>query len=451
MPNRPPLLPALILTLALGVIVALTHSASPHVVATPNSFATPPAGATHYPINRQPRPALVGPASLYNTAHFLTHYSTEPANAPPSRAYVEHLGAAMEYAWDMQINRLGFAVPPADGGLGGDDRFDIYLIPISYYGYSDGAGGTIGDNPFTPAIETSAAFSFMALDTTFVGYADLGLTPLEALANTSAHEFNHSVQYGYDSNEELWLFESTAAVIESLQYPALHDNVGYLRAHADNPDACLPFVDTTLDLDYHPYSHWYFLKYLVENHPLGEKILSRIWEAARDKDGLFALAAGLDGQLDDYWSNWIIANLARQDCPAGSPYCMNEATHYPPVIIEGRLSPLNWDGTLTYTPPDGVGSFGVDYIDLTPFQASNVPLQLVFTGTTPGVPLTARLVGFHSRSPMPDLIPIPASGQITFDATHYARLYLTVENHTPALAADCAATEAYYTVTVTQP
>jgi len=462
MPNRPAIIASLILTAALALVVALLLTARPTAVPF-STLQPPPAGTVRYPTDRQSRPDLGGPALTYGTTHFLIHY-TIGDNAPPATDadanhlpdYVERIGAGMEYAWEAEINRIGFAPPPTDGGLGGDDRFDIYLYPISYFGYSDSTGGFIGDNPLTPAFrEDRAAFSYMALDNTFAGYARFGLTPFDALDITSAHEFNHSVQYGYDGNEELWLLESTAASIEALLYPQTHDNVGYLIAQADHPDVCLPLVDTTLSLDYHPYSHWYFLKYLTENHPLGEKILPRIWDAARDLDGLFALNAGLDGQLDTYWSHWIIANLARQDCPAGKPYCMNDATLYPPVAIEGRMSPLNWDDYVTYTPPDGVGSYGVDYIDLTPFNATRIPLDLAFVGKTPGVKFAARLVGF-TDSPTPEIREIvltgnPLGGTIQFDAKQYKRLYLTVENHTPVLEANCGRAQGDYTVSVARP
>lgn len=425
----------------------------------------PPPTPSPEPSPEQLRPDLGGPEATYGTEHFLVHYTTQAPNAPPATDadgdgipdYVERVGAAMEYAWEVQIERMGFAPPPTDGGLGGDERFDVYLTPISYFGYADSAGGVIGDNPFSEAAETRAAFSYMALDTTFEGYLKYGLTVEEALANTAVHEFSHSVQYGYDSEEEWWLLEATGAVIESLHYPNLHDNIGYLVAHTEQPDVCLPFVDETLGFDYHPYSHWYFLKYLVEHHPLGEKILPRLWAAARDHDGLLALDVGLAGELDAYWSDWVIANLARQDCPAGAPYCMAEATRYPPVAIEGRLTPfwegrLNWDGTRPYHPPDGVGGFGVDYIDLTPYQAANIPLRLSLTLTpTATSVLAARLVGFHPNTPLPEIVAVPSIGEIVFDATQYARLYLTVENHTPVLEDACALAESNYTVNVTAP
>ncbi len=462
MSNRSAPLAAVILLFTLAAILVFTLATRPALPRASESQPPTPLPAVYDPA-RQSRTEPEGRALTYGTPHFLMHYTDEGEGAIPRTDenqngvpdYVERIGRGMETAWEAEINRIGFAPPPPDGGLGGDNRFDIYLFPISYFGYSDSAGGFIGDNPLTPAArEQRAAFSYMALDNTFQAYTQFGVSVEDALDITSAHEFNHSVQYGYDGNEELWLLESTAAVVESLLYPRVHDNIGYLVAHADQPDKCLP-LSRPGELDYHPYSHWYFLKYLVENHPLGERILPRIWDKARDLDGLFALNAGLNGELDRYWGDWVVANLSRQDCPAGAPYCMADAGLYPSVAIEGRLSPLDWDDDTTYVPPSGVGSYGVDYIDLTPFTAARIPLDLAFVGRTPGVRFTARLVGF-ADSAKPEIAEVPLSGDplagaIRFDATRYRRLYLTVENRSPVLEANCGRAQGDYTVLVERP
>lgn len=455
MPGRAPIAASLILLVVLVGGLAVIWLFWPAPTAAPAPMPAPT-----YPASRQSRPLLEGRELTYGTAHFLIHFTDEGGNAVPAADgeangvpdYVERVGSGMEQAWDYQIGRLGFAPPPPDGGLGGDDRFDVYLFFIDYYGYNTGDGGIVGDNPLTPQREQRVAFSYLALDNSFESYYTLfGVSVYDALDITSAHEFSHSVQYGYDANEELWLMESTAALMEELIYPHVDDNVGYLIAHADAPDECLPRARVF----YHPYSHWRFLKYLTERHPDGERVIPRIWAQARELDGLFALDAALDGALERYWGDWVVANLAHRNCPAGAPYCMAEAEIYPPLAIEGRMTPLEWDGYVAYDPPDGVGSFGVDYIELTPFNAARVPLDVVFVGKTPGVRYAARLVGF-TDSAAPEITPIPLAGDpavgvARFDARQYRRLVLTVENRTPALEANCGRAQGEYSIVVTRP
>ena len=73
----------------------------------------------------------------------------------------------------------GWAPPPPDQGLGGDDRYDIYLMHSAFYGYTEAAGGKVGDNPMTPdVIEEDAYFSFIVLENDYNGFAN---TPLNNL------------------------------------------------------------------------------------------------------------------------------------------------------------------------------------------------------------------------------------------------------------------------------
>ena len=57
------------------------------------------------------------------------------------------------------------------------------------------------------------------------GYAD----PAVPASVTFAHEFNHLLQVNYDSFQDTWMFESTAAWSEEKVYPEINDYLG-LRA-----------------------------------------------------------------------------------------------------------------------------------------------------------------------------------------------------------------------------
>jgi len=103
---------------------------------------------------------------------------------------------------------LGWAEPPPDNDLGGNELFDVYLEDLDMYiaGYVSGGEppAVINDNPRTDHIEQTASFSYMGLDNDFFEIdelEDVTLSGLDFMRTTVAHEFNHAIQYGYDSEE----------------------------------------------------------------------------------------------------------------------------------------------------------------------------------------------------------------------------------------------------------
>ena len=47
-----------------------------------------------------------------------------------------------------------------------------------------------------------------------------------------AHEYNHVLQFAYDSQQDTWMFESTATWMENVVYPDIDDYIGYLPFYA---------------------------------------------------------------------------------------------------------------------------------------------------------------------------------------------------------------------------
>ena len=92
----------------------------------------------------------------------------------------------MEYAWDLEINQLGYAEPLSDDGKGGGDEIDVYLNNLgNVYGltYPDNSASTSS----SAYIELENDFS----ESVFVtkGY--------DALKVTTAHEFFHAIHFRY--------------------------------------------------------------------------------------------------------------------------------------------------------------------------------------------------------------------------------------------------------------
>ena len=47
-----------------------------------------------------------------------------------------------------------------------------------------------------------------------------------------AHEYNHVLQFAYDSQEDTWMFESTATWMEDEVYPEINDYLRYVPSFA---------------------------------------------------------------------------------------------------------------------------------------------------------------------------------------------------------------------------
>lgn len=370
---------------------------------------------------------------ILDTAHFRIHYTHQGENAVSAidrngnnlPDYVDLVAEALEFSRDESLNRFGWAEPPADGNWGGNELYDVYLADLSAdgaAGYVDGgqSEAMVGDNPNTPeVVETNASFSYMAIDTTLLELESDGndQDALNSLRSTVAHEYMHSIQFGYDADEPAdWLWEATANWMMEEVYQS--ENVGHTELHNayDSPDKA-PHGENT---DW--YARWIFFRYISEQ--FGHNSVKAIWEAARSQDGYTAIETALSGygtNLDEVMRGYNLALLTNG---------FAEEAEYPTVRLEGAV-------TNQFQPTDGVESMGADYVEIQGEGALTVRLES--TG------LEGRLVGINSGQasifPMPD-------GQTTIDGSAYQHLYLIVQNlNRPATGTET--NMAAYAVTVT--
>lgn len=174
---------------------------------------------------RIPRPTLSGTVSFRNKTHVRVHYTTSGSDAT-TLAYAESTAVFAESCWARGA-RMGWINPPGDYGVGGDDRFDIYLRHsnnLGAYGVSvyDTANTTYYPDGWCTWVEICTD----SLPNPFTRYGRL-----KALV---AHEFHHSVQQAYTENEEpKWAFyENTSVWVEEMLWPGN----GTLYWRNNNPD-----------------------------------------------------------------------------------------------------------------------------------------------------------------------------------------------------------------------
>lgn len=399
-------------------------------------YPDPPGPSPNDPL----RPQFSGRAYTLDTQHFRIHYTLNGVDGVPPQTsttkrhpdYVIEVARAMEYSWFAAIEHFGWSPPPSDNGLGGDNRYDVYLLNIldeNYAGYTDSDLGNslIGDNPLTPLVERAATHTYIVLDNDYLedyGYNDDGSYPADALnymRSTAAHEFHHAIQFGYDGEEPHdWVWEATSTWIEEELFDSVNDPVGSLPAITLAPDACQLAEggeESDDDID-RWYGMWIFMRHLSERY--GHSFVVRLWEHIIELDGYAAWDAVLavyGTTLEDVFVDYSIALLTRD---------FEEGRRYPSVKLEGSAAPGG-----RYTPPDGVHQLGADYIA--------IPAQEPITVKLEGEGLLGVLVGIAADSSY--VYPL-WDGELSVDASQLERVYLIVMNmERAANARNCRRTD----------
>jgi hypothetical protein len=190
------------------------------------------------------------------SVHFLVHYDDAGLDA-----YTDSILSAAEKAYAIIMNDLLFNAPPSDGTNGGDSRTDIYIRPSTSFPH---LGETLPET-WKGAPYPNSYTSYVEL----VDTLSLGL-----LLTTSAHEFFHVVQLGYDADENVSFLEMTAVWMEDIVYDDINAYRRYLPNFFSRPEKAL-FSFT--------YNNVIWAIYLSEN--FGNSIIREIFETAAATEG----------------------------------------------------------------------------------------------------------------------------------------------------------------------
>jgi len=244
------------------------------------------------------RPTYSFPAveKTYNTpsGHFKIHYVTTTIDSVYQShvvdssgvpLYVIFIGGIADFAWTKEVDTLGYVAPPSDlsfPGNGGDGRYDIYLksMAYGYLGYSQ-------SEYYAPPDYNIGATSYVVLRNDYSLY---GGNYNNYPRVTTAHEFFHAVQFGYDVNEmeyvpsdTIWAYhpywmELTATWMEDKIYDSINDYVSYLPYFYNYPWISLKAFSYDPDDPsryYHAYAACVWAFYLSEK--FGTDIIKSIW------------------------------------------------------------------------------------------------------------------------------------------------------------------------------
>jgi hypothetical protein len=301
-----------------------------------------PTGPERAAVRRALNPAMCdgepdGPDEDNTSPYFHVHYDDPlPSGSGLDIAdYVDSLGMA----WQREVVDFGWAEPPAAPAF---TKYPVLVndLPGGLYGFV-APMANVGNNPDTDWNDVDSIASCMVLNEDYSGFPS---SPRDSLDATTAHELNHSIQFGYgaitgpNAADDIFV-EGGATWMEDEVFDDSDDNHGYLWPEFD--DSMGAYEDHLPFSDQYPYPYWVVFRALTERFGtgaagLGEEVMQDFWEAVSQSTtsiDLTALGQGLAGKgttLADAYHDAAVALRFNQPCAGGwtSPYCLEEGPLY---------------------------------------------------------------------------------------------------------------------------
>ena len=178
----------------------------------------------------------------FTTPHFRLHYTRLGPHAPPLEDfhprngvpdYIDLCADAMERAYHVQIDLMGFKIPYIDfwaAQNGGDHKYDVYLFTFPALGITtaDWFEGRV----LSTALTVAPYFMINSRIYDYVGKAE----GIRYLQTTCTHEFLHGVQFGYNAYMPIWFMEASATWIEVMTYDGGRIDDGDTLPDPDEPN-----------------------------------------------------------------------------------------------------------------------------------------------------------------------------------------------------------------------
>lgn len=270
--------------------------------------------------------------ALARTPHFYVQYNPATLVGLGIGAYTR----ALERTWSTEVTSFGWAAPPrnpAEPATGGRYPVRITHLGPSLYGYVT-ATRTIGNNPNTTWADRDAMASCMVLNRDYTTFPS---TPVNSMHATIAHEFNHSLQFGYGALsgptnvKEVWV-EGGATWMEDEVFDHSNDNYNYLWPDLSIP---MPLFRPTF-----PYPYWVVFRAMTEPFGTGtalggQRIMKDFWEQLSRNRSTNTQAfrnafTSVGGKLGVAYHDAGIALRFNVGCGGltPEPYCLQEGPGY---------------------------------------------------------------------------------------------------------------------------
>ena len=206
---------------------------------------------------------------------FRVHFTRAGRNAVPSLDaddsgvpdLVEKVGRAYDEVAEFYAGQLQFRAPLPDGQLGGDARFDVYLLDFG--GAADGTFQVDSCPVSNPA--TCSGHVLQENDFAGYGYANA----LQGTRVLGSHEYFHAVQSAYDKTQGVVLEEGTAVWGSTRFDPSLGELEGFAGGYLSKPERALDSPPPGPVPDF-AYGSAVFFEFLDEQY--GPDVVRGLWE-----------------------------------------------------------------------------------------------------------------------------------------------------------------------------
>ena len=408
---------------------------------------------------------------FYYTTSGADAVATADANSNGTPDYVENMATAFVRALTV-YDSLGYARPPIASSDGG--KYCVYLsnsaAGTGVYGYAQ-PETLVGNNPNTTATENSAMTSFMVMRNNYTGFGTGAAMLQIAMEVTTAHEFFHAIQFGYETNNMTGFpMEMCATWGEDIVFPGDDDNWQYLTGIFDTPDISIDYdddLDGTTITSGHWYAAWIFERYLTDR--FGADVTLKFYQATVTDYWSTALNNVLGGKgtsltnaIEDY--NIAIGLLTSSTTAPMSTYRFARGNDYRTATnTKNTFGPfvVKYDATINYTGTKATFSSGsgnlyrasADFIKIVP--NTSFSLDLAPTATTNF--FYARLLKMNSYTNPTKLAviePTVSGSHLTFnvaDQSSYSNYVLVVYNIKYASSTSRTITSIQYNITVDAP
>jgi hypothetical protein len=289
--------------------------------------------------------SIVSPSGI-----FRIHYDTTGFGTP--QYSITELAVAFDSAYNFEVNILGYPPPPKDNKLGGDDKYDIYVLSLS--------GGLYGaTTPETNIPNTTTFESYIEIDNSFnknEGYNSFGIN---AARVTAAHEFHHAIQLGnyIFRSEDTYYYELTSTAFEEFVYDEVNDYYAYMNSYFRNTSGRLE------DNSGYNLAIWnIFLKERFEDEDpmLGYNIVKRSWEYLVSERAIIAVAKAMRDYDKSFanefntFGDWL--HFTDMNTKTGEFF--EEASNYPQVRSNYTIELNNDPMTMTFqSEPTSINFF----------------------------------------------------------------------------------------------
>lgn len=226
-------------------------------------------------------PTLINEATFTSSGgNFKIHYATSGIDAPPlldTNAntipdWVESVALTFEQVRATYQLR-GYNPAPTVAGT----PYDIYLRDLAalrLYGQTTSTTSMASPgfaNAFSSFMEIDNDF----LDPIYVNSTGGPYTAQQSLQLSAAHEYHHSIQYGYNIFFDVWYAEATSTWFEDELFDGVNQVYNYIPAWFSN--STLPLDTATNITTGGGYGRWIFNRYLAELH--GNEIIKSAWDS----------------------------------------------------------------------------------------------------------------------------------------------------------------------------